>query len=186
MIDDIGYVDDALYEDVVGFFRANAEWSGPAVAEGADAAAVVTRESRVLDGRDYEGWLALFAARCIYWVPLSDGIGDPRFEPSVHFDDHRRLADRVALIRTGYLHAQTPPSRTCRVVSNVECRSADRHLVDVHSCLTIHEQRRNRKQLYVGRQFHRLECSDGSWRIKYRVLLLVDRDVSQGNTTFIL
>jgi len=27
-------------------------------------------------------------------------------------------------------------------------------------------------------------CND--WKIRYRVLLLLDRDVSQGNTTFIL
>jgi 3-phenylpropionate/cinnamic acid dioxygenase small subunit len=185
--DDIGYVDDALYEDVVAFFRSNIDWSGPADRLGRpDAAAAILRESRVLDARDYETWLSLFTDQCIYWVPLNAEVGDPRVEPAVHFDDHRRLADRVDLLRTGHLHAQIPPSQTCRVVSNIECRSSDNGEVDVHSILIVHEQRRGRTQLYVGRQFHRLEQSDDLWRIKYRVLLLVDRDVSQGNTTFIL
>jgi 3-phenylpropionate/cinnamic acid dioxygenase small subunit len=148
--------------------------------------AVVTREARLLDAREYEAWLELFSRRCIYWAPHRDVVGDPRVEPSLHFDDRRRMADRVALLRTGYVHAQAPPSRTCRIISNVECRAVDDDLVDVHSCLAVHEQRRGRNQLYVGRQFHRLERSEDVWRIKYRVLLLIDRDVSQGNTTFIL
>jgi len=186
-LDDIGYVDDCLYDDVLAFFESNVNWSGQADQQvSVAAAAVVLREARLLDARDYETWLSLFTAQCIYWVPRNGEVGDPRLEPAVHFDDHRRLADRVALIRTGYLHAQTPPSRTCRVLSNIECHAASGHFVDVHSCLVIHEQRSGRKQLYVGRQVHRLQWADDSWQIKFRLLQLIDRDVSQGNTTFIL
>lgn len=186
LLEDAPYVDDELYDDVLAFFRANADWAGPAVDCPAEASATVTREARVLDAREYELWLTLFAPRCVYWAPHHDVVGDPRVEPSLHFDDRRRMGDRVALLRTGYLHAQTPPSRTCRVVSNLECRDAGDDMVDVHSCLTVHEQRRERKQLYIGRQFHRLERFHDAWKIRYRVLLLTDRDVSQGNTTFIL
>jgi 3-phenylpropionate/cinnamic acid dioxygenase small subunit len=185
-LDDGPYVDDALYEDVIEFLQANLAWAGPAIDGPADAPALIIQEARVLDAREYEAWLALFAARCIYWVPRNEVVGDPRVEPSLHFDDRRRMGDRVALLRTGYLHAQTPPSRTCRVVSNLEFRRVDDHMADVHSCLTVHEHRRDRKQLYVGRQFHRLERFEDGWKVKYRVLLLIDRDLSQGNTTFIL
>jgi 3-phenylpropionate/cinnamic acid dioxygenase small subunit len=186
--EEVPYVDDGLYDDVLAFLRLNVGWAGVAVDHPAEALALVIREARVLDARDYETWLALFGPRCVYWVPHHEVVGDPRVEPSLHFDDRRRMGDRVALLRTGYVHAQTPPSRTCRVVSNLECRDVDGDgdLVDVHSCLTVHEQRRERKQLYVGRQFHRLERLENEWRIRYRVLLLLDRDVSQGNTTFIL
>ncbi len=183
---EVPYVDDELYDDVWAFLRANVGWAGVAVDTPADALGLVSREARVLDAREYETWLMLFALRCIYWVPHHDVVGDPRVEPSLHFDDRRRMGDRVALLRTGYVHAQTPPSRTCRVVSNFECRAVDDDLVDVHSCLMVHEQRRGRKQLYVGRQFHRLERRQDEWKIRYRVLLLLDRDASQGNTTFIL
>ena len=48
----------------------------------------------------------------------------------------------------GYLHAQTPPSCTCRVVSNVECRRSDENLIDLHSCLLVHEQRHGHHQTY--------------------------------------
>ena len=94
----VPYLDDAVYDDVLGFFRENEDWSGPSAdVDPSDAVAALTRESRTLDARDYEAWLALFAPKSIYWVPLNEVVGDPRVEPSVHFDDHRRLADRVAL-----------------------------------------------------------------------------------------
>jgi len=184
---DASYVDDALYDDLLAFFRANAGWSGSAAKEADQrATALVLQEARALDARDYETWLSLYGPRSIYWVPLYGEVGDPRTEPAIHFDDRRRLGDRVALIRTGQLHAQTPPSRTCRVISSLECRQNDENLIDLHSCLLIHEQRLGRRQTYAGRQIHRLARGDGGWTIRYRVVLLIDRDVSQGNTTFVL
>jgi 3-phenylpropionate/cinnamic acid dioxygenase small subunit len=180
-------IDDALYDDVWAFFEANAGWSGSA-AQLVDeqAAALVLQEARALDARAYEHWLSLYGLRSIYWIPLNDQVGDPRSEPAIHFDDHRRLADRVALIRTGFLHAQTPPSNTTRVVSNLESRVSDDRIADIHSCLVIHEQRLGYRQTYAGRQVHRLERVGDGWAIRYRIVMLVDRDVSQGNTTFIL
>ena len=47
--------------------------------------------------------------------------------------------------------------------SNAVPLHGDVNVVDVHSCLTVHEQRRERKQLYVGRQFHRLERFENEW-----------------------
>jgi 3-phenylpropionate/cinnamic acid dioxygenase small subunit len=140
LADDIDYVDDFLYEDVWRFFLDNVDWIGRAQsAEAAgEGAGLLHREARLLDARHYEEWLDLFVPRCVYWVPRNDVVGDPRVEPAIHFDDHRRLTDRIALIRTGHLHAQTPPSRTCRIISNVECRTSDDESMDVHSCVTIH------------------------------------------------
>jgi benzoate/toluate 1,2-dioxygenase beta subunit len=186
--DDIDYVNDLLYQDIWSFFQDNIDWNGHAQVPGAadEGLRLLYREARLLDSRHYEEWLALFVPQCVYWVPLNDVVGDPRIEPAIHFDDHRRLLDRVALIRTGHLHAQTPPSRTSRVVSNVEFRTSNDETTDIHSCVTIHEVRRGRSQLYVGRQYHRLVHRDDGWQIKYRVLVLLDRDVAQGNITFIL
>jgi 3-phenylpropionate/cinnamic acid dioxygenase small subunit len=181
------YLDEALYDDVLTFYEANSGWSGPAASPADEAPCqLVLREARALDARDYEVWLSLYGPRSIYWVPLMEHVGDPRTEPSIHFDDRRRLADRIALIRTGHLHAQTPPSMTTRLISNLECRPSSDGFTDIHSCLVIHEQRLGRRQVYAGRQFHRLERVDGIWSIRYRVVMLIDRTISQGNTTFVM
>jgi hypothetical protein len=48
------------------------------------------------------------------------------------------------------------------------------------------DQRLGHRQTYAGRQIHRLARVGPDWRIRYRVLLLIDQDISQGNTTFVL
>ncbi len=185
--DDTQYVDDALYDDVLEFFRRNHmrdDWAEETPTAVADR--VLSREARLLDGGRYEDWLAMFVPHCVYWVPSRVLVGDPRLEPSIHFDDHRRLADRIALIRTGFQHAQTPASRTTRSVSNVEAWQMGSDGIDVQSCVQIQEYRRDRHQSFVGRQLHRLESVGSDWRIQYRIVMLLDRDADQGNLTFIL
>lgn len=183
--EDVRYVNDELYEDVFRFYRESSEWTGPATHE-PEAEAVVVREARLLDQRNYESWLDLYVPRCVYWVPGREIVGDPREEPALHFDDHRRLVDRVALIRTGFLHAQTPPSVTCRLVGSLETRRHSASVSDVFSTLLIDAYRRETHVQFTGRQVHRIVKAQDSWAIQYRVLLLNDRAGSQGNITFIL
>ena len=134
--EDVRYVNDELYEDVFRFYRESSEWTGPGSHE-PEPEAVVVREARLLDQRNYESWLDLFLPRCVYWVPGREVVGDPREEPALHFDDHRRLVDRVALIRTGFLHAQTPPSVTCRMVGSLESGRHAAGTCDVFSSVLI-------------------------------------------------
>lgn len=183
--DDVRYVNDELYEDVYQFLGENLEWTGEGGHE-PEAEAAVVREARLLDQRRYEEWLGLYLPQCVYWVPSRVKVGDPREEPAIHFDDHRRMADRVALIRTGFLHAQTPPSITCRLVSSLESRTRAENTYDVSSALLIDAYRNERHVQYLGRQFHRIMRVDSRTAIRYRVLLLNDREGSQGNITFIL
>lgn len=185
--DDIGYVDDALYQEIISFADSVLDYHGfTSTISDSLPAQTVLREARLLDSRHYDLWLEQYASQCAYWVPGKAAVGDPRTEPTIHFDDHRRLADRVALIQTGFLHAQTPPSRTCRMVTNIEQLSDSVEHVDIASCLTIHEYRRGSSHSYIGRQWHRLVQHNEQWQIRFRLLLLLDRDAAQGNITFIL
>src|SRR5204862_42120 len=74
---------------------------------------------RLLDQLKFDEWLALYAPECIYWVPSTPEIGDPRREVSISFDDRRRMEDRIYRLRTGYAWSQAPKSRTVRLISNV-------------------------------------------------------------------
>src|SRR5260221_11294052 len=74
----------------------------------------------MLDDARFEDWPELLTSDCIYWVPITPGGGDPRREVSLAFDDRRRILDRVCWLRTGLAHCQIPPSRTRRVIANVE------------------------------------------------------------------
>lgn len=183
--EDVRYVTDELYEDVFAFYRQCTDWDGTATHQ-TDCVAVIMREAHLLDQRKYESWLKLYSRHCIYWVPGRATVGDPREEPALHFDDHRRMTDRVALIRTGFLHAQTPPSRTCRIVGTVETASRSKESCDIFSSVLIDAYRQGSHLRYAGHQYHRLAKQSEEWRIQYRILVLNDRDGSHGNITFIL
>jgi 3-phenylpropionate/cinnamic acid dioxygenase small subunit len=185
-VEEVLYITDELYEDVQSFFHLNHERGDPSELDPDAAVRVLYREARLLDAGRYEEWLSMFSPYCVYWVPGQAVVGDPREEPSIHFDDHRRLGDRIALIRTGFQHAQRPPSRTTRIVTNVEAWRDEPACMDVQSCVLIEEYRKGLRQSFVGRQLHRLVADDTGWRILYRIVMLLDRDADQGNNTFIL
>src|ERR1700752_450260 len=116
------YVTDAFYRERFAQF---ADWQRDELAI-ADLAErdrfrmLIEREARLLDQLKFDEWLAMYAPECIYWVPSTPEIGDPRREVSISFDDRRRMEDRIYRLRTGYAWSQAPKSRTVRMISNVE------------------------------------------------------------------
>lgn len=185
--EDALYVTGAFYDRLVAEALAMRARVEPAdAAATAEAAPVLYREARLLDGRHYHEWLTLLSDDCIYWLASDLDKLDPRGQSAVNFDDRRRLLDRIAVVETGELRAQDPPSRTMRSISNVEAWPAAGGTLEVRSNLVIWEYRRGRMERYVGWQEHRLAGGPGRWRVAKKVINLLDADAPQGNVTFIL
>ncbi len=186
----VRYVNDARYEQL---YRLWHEVRKPDAFEGLasdDAMALLVREARLLDDRHYDEWLSLYAPECLYWVPNRFEPADPRMESGIYLDDRRRMADRIALIRTGHLHAQTPPSRTRRMLSNAEQRRLPGGQVLVRSNVVLWEYRKGTLRTYAGWQCHEITPGpDGDLArglIATKILSFLDCDAPQGNYTFIL
>lgn len=143
-------------------------------------------EARLLDERRYRHWLRLLTEDCAYWVPGSPDVLDPRVESGVNFDDYRRLTDRITLIETGSLLAQIPPSRMCRIVSNIEVWPDNHDRLEVRSNIVIWEYRRGTTTRFIGSQEHQLVAREDHWAIRRKVIRLINCDEPQGNVTFIL
>ena len=187
MTENVRYLDHARYDELIGDARRASERTERSCFPHREVAeSVLYHEARLLDTGRYEDWLELLSDDCMYWVPAEVDSGDPRVEASVNFDDRRRLMDRVALIRTGYLHAQTPPSRTCRIIGNIETWQSSDATLDVRSALTLWMFRHGITTAFVGSQQHQLVLIEGDWRIRKKVVQLLDRDQPLGNISFIL
>jgi len=92
------------------------------------------REARLLDERRLTEWLALVADDCRYWIPTRTNRAGTRQGPEVSVaselgggadlayveDDKLQLAARVLRLGTGQAWGENPPSRTRRIVSNIE------------------------------------------------------------------
>lgn len=116
------------------------------------------REARLLDERDYEGWLALLAPDIHYWAPsrsnraVSAFKGDrdiakelsARHEPAIYDETHADLKLRIARVTTASkLWCENPPSRTRHLISNVEAyaRQEVEGEFEVYSVFVVHQSR---------------------------------------------
>jgi len=183
------YVDDAFYRDLTANFsdwqRDDSLVADPVLRE--QCRAFLDREARLLDERRFEEWLTLFTPECLYWVPGSRDGSDPRKEVAISFDDRRQLEGRVYRLRTGYAWSQVPPSRTARLVSNVEVFATDRDAVRmVRSNFLISEFRAGETRMLSGWYAHRLARGVDGWRMLVKQVNLIDCDQNLRNPSLIL
>jgi benzoate/toluate 1,2-dioxygenase beta subunit len=183
------YVNDALYERIAADFtdwqRDEALVSDLPIRD--HARQLIEREARLLDGHDYDRWLAMFTPECIYWVAGTPERGDPRREIQIMFDDRRRMEDRIFRLRTGYAWSQAPRSRTVRMVSNVEVFAAGAPAVRmVRSNFLISEFWDDETRFLTGWAAHRIAQSDGRWLIEAKQVNLIDCDQCLRNPSIIL
>jgi benzoate/toluate 1,2-dioxygenase beta subunit len=182
------YVDDAFYADLVAgftdFAREDRAVADPAVRD--RCRALLEREARLLDERRFDAWLDLYVPECLYWVPGTPG-GDPRREIAFAFDDRRQLEGRVYRLGTGYAWSQIPPSRTSRLVANVEVfgtARADEHME--RSNFLVSEHRAGETRALAGAYAHRLVQRDGAWKIAVKQVNLLECDRSLRNPSILL
>jgi len=177
------YVNDRFYEELVTSFT---NWQRPElevtdVATRDECRRLLEREARLLDEGRYEDWLALYAEECVVWVPAAERPGDPRREVTVFFDDRRRLQDRIFRLRTGKAWSQVPPSRTARLVSNIEVFRAAGKLM-VRSNLLLNEFRAGETRALAAWCAHRL----AGGKIDAKQVNLLERDQSLRNPSILL
>ena len=77
-------------------------------------------EAALLDAWRLDDWLALFTEDATYRVPSNDAPGsDPKSALFTIADDIRRIRARVTRLQDPHAHAESPRSRTRRLISNV-------------------------------------------------------------------
>lgn len=173
------YVDDAWYARLVAGFTG---WQSDDLLHDdpllcSRVGALLFREARLLDQGRYEDWLSLLTPECLYWVPGSTDGGDPRQEVAMCFEDRRRLEDRVYRLRTGYAWSQIPPSRTARIVGNVEVfRTSGDDVVMARSTFLLTEIRAGQSRTLAGWYAHRIEVSAAVARIAVKQVNLLECD----------
>jgi benzoate/toluate 1,2-dioxygenase beta subunit len=140
-----------------------------------EAAAFLFREARLADAHELDAWEALWTDDALYYVPI-DEHADPTTTMSIIFDNRGRIATRIKQLHTGRRHAQRPPSRLCRAVSNVEVLGVEGTDTVVTSVVQIVESRERGTRFWAGRVTHRLRRTDDGLRMSMKKIVLVDAD----------
>ena len=135
----------------------------------------VIHEAHLLDARQLDEWLALFADDGRYWVPLQ---GDAHTEGAAHNaladEDLLLLKLRVERLKGGRAHSQHPPSRCQHVLQPPTVTLDDGAQAEVRTPFVYVESRGERQVTLAGRCFHRLVRVGTDWRIRLKRVDLLD------------
>jgi p-cumate 2,3-dioxygenase subunit beta len=144
-------------------------------------------EAALLDAWRLDEWLALLTEDATYRVPSNDAPGaDPAAALFTIADDMHRLRGRVTRLKDPHAHAEFPPSRTRRLISNV--RIIERNPLTVEANFIVHRFRANESvRQYVGRYRYGMVVRDGRLKIRSREAILDAMELgSLGAVSFIL
>lgn len=149
------------------------------------------QEARLLDDHRLQEWLALFSEDLRYWMPvvtnrIGRDLGKERsaFGEVAHFDDDKiSLSNRVKRLATGMAWAETPPSRTRHLVSNVEVMAqADDGVLQVRSNFMLYRSHLEYDfEMFSGYRLDHLRPQQNSWLICRRDIILDQAVVTQKN-----
>jgi 3-phenylpropionate/cinnamic acid dioxygenase small subunit len=149
-----------------------------------EAEDLLYEEARALDELRYEDWLAMLTADALYWLPCG-ATADPNREISIVYDDFAKLQDRIARLCSGAAHAQSPPSKTARLISNVQVSPLADNKAKVLSTFLLYELRRGKQRVFAGHCEYCF-CFNDRWKIARKRAVLVNADEVIDNLTFIV
>lgn len=135
------------------------------------------REARLLDDKDWDAWLAMYAKDAEFWMPAWDDDGkltvDPQSEISLMYYPRRDgLEDRVFRIRTEKSSASTPDHRTGHNITNIEVMDQDADGCTVRFNWITYTMRYKLVDQYFGTSIYRIVREDGALCIKKKKVIL--------------
>ncbi len=137
-------------------------------------------EAELLDGGHYDRWLALFSSSAWYWVPIHPDQDSPHDMVSIIYDDRRLMETRVRRLSNENIHAQSPPSRTSRIIGNVVIMETDGENWNedcefiISSRFQMVEYRNEQQRIFAGRQLHGLIQEGDTFKICWKRVDLVN------------
>ncbi|HEX5712204.1 MAG TPA: aromatic-ring-hydroxylating dioxygenase subunit beta [Solirubrobacterales bacterium] len=146
---------------------------------------LLAREAHLLDDRDYEGWLQLFAEDCLYWMPVDPLSEDGTLRLNVFYDDRPKMEDRIARLTSGNAYTEEPISLTARTFSALQLEPSEDGRAVVRSNFQMVAYRSGEQRVYGGWYRHRLVRQDDRLLIAEKCVTLLGSDAPQPAMTFL-
>jgi biphenyl 2,3-dioxygenase beta subunit len=154
-------------------------------------------EAELLDERRMREWLELFTDDATYWAPVRhnplerpDDVSEELSRPgeSYYFNDTKKtLKIRVERVYSKQAWAETPPSRTRRMISNVRVKTDDGREIEVHSNFIVYRTRMEHDEdFFVGTRKDILRRVDGAMKIARRTIILDQAVLGAKNISILL
>ena len=138
---------------------------------------LVLLEGYLLDVKDWDGWLDLFAEDASYWVPSwkndHELTSNPQTELSlIYYPNRTGLEDRIYRIRTNRSLASTPLPRTCHLVNVARTIIGPAGHIEIDSNWVVYVHRLEKTHVFFGQQRHVFRSDRSGLRIISRKTIL--------------
>jgi 3-phenylpropionate/cinnamic acid dioxygenase small subunit len=147
-----------------------------------EAESFLFHEAELLDARNFEEWLGLLTSDIQIVMPLTRNvpIEDTSSEYSQEgFDANwideglETLKQRVKQLATGSHWAEQPPSRTTRMISNIQVVLATTEEMTVDCRFLLYRNRNEDEQdFFIGKRRDTLRREAGFWKLARRLVRL--------------
>lgn len=150
----------------------------------ATIAAFLYREARLLDDRQWDEWLTLYAEDVTYWMPAWDDddqlTEDPQSQISlIYYPSRDGLEDRVFRIKTERSSASTPEPRTGHNTTNIEVLAERGDEVDVRYNFHTLNHRYKVTDHFFGTCYATLRREGGGYLIANKKIVLKNDYIRQ-------
>jgi p-cumate 2,3-dioxygenase beta subunit len=155
----------------------------------ADVEEFLFHEAALLDEWRLDDWLALLTGDARYELPSNDRPdADPASTLFTIADDIQRIRGRVTRLKDKNAHAESPRSRTRRMISNVRIVGRNAAELRVEANFVVYRFRRDESiREYVGRYRYVLRAERAGLKIARRQAVLDAMELgSMGLVSFIL
>ena len=146
------------------------------------------QEAALLDDWRLEEWLELLTDDAVYEIPPTDvPEGDARNTLFIIADDVVRIRSRVKQLLGKSAWAESPHSRTRRIISNVRVLGADGDRILATANFAVYRMRYESVDTYIGRYDYKLVRVGNELKIKERRAVLDNEALRpHGKISFIL
>ena len=141
------------------------------------------RQSELLDTKQWQAWIDLFADDGVYWMPADPAHTHWDGVPSIFAEDKNLMNVRMKRVLHPDAWSQRPLWGTNHVVSNVILESYDSSEIVVRSRFHMLELRRDDVRHFAGAYRHHLKKTTDGYRIK---LQRVDMTNAQAAYEYVL
>ena len=141
------------------------------------------RQSELLDTKQWQAWIDLFADDGVYWMPADPAHKHWDGVPSIFAEDRNLMNVRMRRVLHPDAWSQRPLWGTNHVVSNIIIESYDLDEIMVRSRFHMMELRRDDVRHFAGAYRHHLKKTAEGYRIK---LQRVDMTNAQAAYEYVL
>lgn len=142
--------------------------------------AFLYQEAELLDRKQFDEWLLLLHPDLRYEIPVRLTVSSEHLDSefsgdSVHLrDSFASIEMRVRRLQTEHAYAENPPSRTTRLITNVQASRIDETDVQVRSKFLLHRSQGGSTgyELIAGERLDVLHAAGGDTRLLTRVVYL--------------